>query len=69
MCVELIDRYFDRRVAYDERGDLLAPHLRGSSDNGNLTHAGVLDDDVLHFARVDVGTAGDDEILRAINDV
>ncbi len=59
MGVELLGR----RVADDDRGDVLAEPLVGGADHRDLAHAGVRREDVLDLERMDVLAARDDHVV------
>src|SRR5262245_14899260 len=53
-------------VAHDIGHDDLAPFAVGSSDDGDLAHPRVPEQHLLDLARIDVGAAGDDDVLGAV---
>src|SRR3954464_12781826 len=56
-------------VLEHHRGADLLPHLLvGHRDHGGLGHGGVLVEDLLDLARVDVVAAADDHVLLAVDD-
>src|SRR2546429_30459 len=57
-----------RRAAHHIGDDALAPLAVGAADHGCLAHVRVLEQHLLDLARIDVGAARDDEILRAVHE-
>src|SRR5207247_11011058 len=55
-----------RRIADDVRDDHLAPFAVRASDHRDFAHAGVPEQHLLDFARIDVGAAADDDVLGSI---
>src|SRR3954454_14535718 len=55
-------------LEHDRGADLLAHLLVGHRDHGGLGHGGVLVEDLLDLARIDVVAAADDHVLLAVDD-
>src|SRR5581483_5062915 len=69
VLLQLGDRDRRARLALHDGGDLLAEHVVGDAEHGDVHHRGVLEERRFHLGGVDVLAAADDHVLGAVRDV